>query len=258
MLFIFCEDKYHFTVRYFMAQKIVYFDIETTNRCVDWMRGESDSRYAPVEKWEIITVQWQEIDPFTGEELGELNIVKRWEKESELEFLETVFSSVGNMAINYSYKFYDRKEEKDVEIPKSVNNFLFSENPAKLGHNLKFEQLVLDGKIEQWNSRFLSRKGKPIITYGWNVDLMPFAILRSGYSVDSMGMEFSKKGGETRGSSLHNISCKETSGRVIQEMYDNKDWNSIEGYIKKETRCAIETYKQLLEHMKDWNYKEIN
>ena len=43
------------------------------------------------------------------------------------------------MAINYSYKFYDRKEEKDVEIPKSVNNFLFSENPAKLGHNLKFD-----------------------------------------------------------------------------------------------------------------------
>ena len=97
-----------------------------------------------------------------------------------------------------------------------------------------------------------------MVTYGWNVDLMPFAILRSGYSVDSMGMEFSKKGGETRGSSLHNISCKETSGRVIQEMYDNEDWNSIEGYIEKETRCAIETYKQLLEHMKDWNYKEIN
>jgi hypothetical protein len=41
-------------------------------------------------------------------------------------------------------------------------------------------------------------------------------------------------------------------------MYDNKDWNSIEVYIEKETRCAIETYKQLLEHMKDWKYKETN
>ena len=122
-----------------------------------WVGSSSGLIQISDEKWEIITVQWQEIDPLTGEELGELNIVKRWEKESELEFLEAVFSSVGNMAINYSYKFYDRKEEKDVEIPKSVNNFLFSENPPKLGHNLKFEQLVLDGKIEQWNSRFSSR-----------------------------------------------------------------------------------------------------
>ena len=41
-------------------------------------------------------------------------------------------------------------------------------------------------------------------------------------------------------------------------MYENKDWVGIEEYIHKETKCAIETYRQLLEHMKDWNYKEIN
>ena len=68
-------------------------------------------------------------------------------------------------------------------------------------------------------------------------------------------IEFEKKGGTFRGSSLQNISCKENSGDVIQLMYDKEDWEGIEDYIRKETKCAIETYRQLLEHMKDWNYK---
>ena len=46
-----------------------YFDIETTgfNFDID----------------EIITIQWQKLSEFTGEPLGELNILKRWEYDNE-------------------------------------------------------------------------------------------------------------------------------------------------------------------------------
>lgn len=46
-----------------------YFDIETTG--VDFDNDE------------IITIQWQELDRFTGKPLGELNILKRWESSEE-------------------------------------------------------------------------------------------------------------------------------------------------------------------------------
>ena len=46
-----------------------YFDIETTGTNFD-----TD---------EIITIQWQELDRFTGKPIGELNILKRWESSEE-------------------------------------------------------------------------------------------------------------------------------------------------------------------------------
>jgi len=50
-----------------------YFDTETTGFDFD--------------KDEIITIQWQEVDRFTGGPIGELNILKSWES-SEKEILE--------------------------------------------------------------------------------------------------------------------------------------------------------------------------
>lgn len=56
-----------------------YFDMETTGRNL-----ETD---------EIITIQWQKLDRFTGKPIGELNILKRWEfrekEDSEKEMLKT-------------------------------------------------------------------------------------------------------------------------------------------------------------------------
>lgn len=46
-----------------------YFDIETTGTDFD--------------KDEIITLQWQEVDRFTGAPIGKLNILKRWESSEE-------------------------------------------------------------------------------------------------------------------------------------------------------------------------------
>ena len=51
-----------------------YFDTETTG-----FNFETD---------EIITIQWQRLSGFTGETLGELNILKRWES-SEKEIIKT-------------------------------------------------------------------------------------------------------------------------------------------------------------------------
>ena len=50
-----------------------YFDIETTGINFD--------------KDEIITIQWQELDRFTGEPVGELNILKQWDS-SEIDILK--------------------------------------------------------------------------------------------------------------------------------------------------------------------------
>jgi hypothetical protein len=51
-----------------------YFDIETTG--IDFDTSE------------IITIQWQELDRVTGEPIGNLNILKRWES-SEAQILKT-------------------------------------------------------------------------------------------------------------------------------------------------------------------------
>lgn len=44
-----------------------YFDVETTD----------------FDKAEIITIQWQRLNGFTGEPIGEINILKRWESSEE-------------------------------------------------------------------------------------------------------------------------------------------------------------------------------
>ena len=43
---------------------------------------------------------------------------------------------------------------------------------------------------------------------------------------------------------------------IIALNLTNLQIEGIENYIKKETEYAIETYKQLLNYMKDWNYKD--
>ncbi len=56
-----------------------YFDIETTG--VDF------------DKDEIITIQWQRLDGFTGEPIGEVNIRKRWDS-SEVNILKKFYPNL--------------------------------------------------------------------------------------------------------------------------------------------------------------------
>ena len=242
-----------------MVNKLVYLDIETTSGVINHFKGPKHPDYIPIEEWSIISLQWQEVEAHTGKELGDLKILRSWEENSELDFLKKVLTS-SKLAVNYTYEYYDKKEQKQKESStKFIPNFLFDDNPPVLGFNLKFEQEVLESKMKQWNISVpeIYSKKSPRIVYSWNIDLMSFAAMRSGRTIDYKNnkIEFEKKGGTFRGSSLQNISCKENSGDVIQLMYDKEDWKGIEDYIRKETKCAIETYRQLLEHMKDWNYK---
>jgi hypothetical protein len=60
-----------FFIKSFWASNLTeyYFDMETTG--IDF------------DKDEIITIQWQELDRLTGEPIGELTILKRWESSEE-------------------------------------------------------------------------------------------------------------------------------------------------------------------------------
>lgn len=272
-----------------MTLKLIYLDIETTDKATNFIdqkpKKHNDYIIPKVEDFKIISVQWQEIAPDTGKELGPLNILKSWETNNELDFMKQIISDPIFSVDDSTFEYYDKKLQKTVEstgFPHSTPNFLFLPIATLLGYNLKFEQEILESKIEQWKeelSLFLVTSGtdkkwiesaksqkitpkttwylKPKITSTWNIDLMNFALMRSGNTPDyNNNVEFYKKGGTPRGAKLQNISCKDSSGDVIQSMYEDKDWTGIENYIRKETKCAIETYRQLLDHMKNWNYKE--
>jgi len=63
-----------------------YFDMETTG-----FNFEVD---------EIITIQWQELKWSTGEPIGELNILRRWES-SEKHILETFLPNLGGRPFDF-------------------------------------------------------------------------------------------------------------------------------------------------------------
>ena len=66
-----------------------YFDTETTGFDFD--------------KDEIITIQWQEVDRFTGEPIGELRILKSWESSEKKNLRE--FCPKFNV-LSLGFRFY--------------------------------------------------------------------------------------------------------------------------------------------------------
>jgi len=85
-----------------------YFDMETTG-----FNFDTD---------EIITIQWQRLNRFTGEPIGELNILKRWDS-SEKEILQTFLP-------NLKCKPFD---------------FIF------VGKNLLFDFCLLNQRMKRYN-----------------------------------------------------------------------------------------------------------
>lgn len=78
------------------------------------------------DKDEIITIQWQGVNGFTGEPIGELNILKRWEyeneKNAEKEMIEAFIP-------NLKCRWWD---------------FIFA------GKNLTFDFCLLDRRMKQY------------------------------------------------------------------------------------------------------------
>ncbi len=116
-----------------------YFDIETTGFHFD--------------KDEIITIQWQELDRYTGESVGALNILKRWEYENQ-----------------------DTAEREMIKefIPKLE---LYNWDFIFIGKNLAFDFCMLDGRMRHYDLgkidlEFLHRK---II-----LDIKPILVMMNG------------------------------------------------------------------------------
>ena len=63
-----------------MVEKLIYLDFETTG-----LNPEVDK---------LLTIQWQEIDANTGDELSELRIFKLWDYDTEKKFIEDVIKKI--------------------------------------------------------------------------------------------------------------------------------------------------------------------
>ena len=90
-----------------LVEKLIYVDFETAG-----LDPETD---------ELLTVQWQEIDANTGDELSELHVFKLWDYDSEKQFIEDVI-------------------KRSIVDDNGKRKMLFlSWWPAKLCYNLFFE-----------------------------------------------------------------------------------------------------------------------
>ena len=187
-----------------MVEKLIYLDFETTG-----LNPEIDK---------LLTIQWQEIDANTGNELSELRVFKLWDYDNEKQFIEDVI-------------------KKSIVDDNGKRKMLFlSWWPAKLGYNLFFEQNFLEKRIEVNNIEYED-------------------VCITGYSVPALDLKTAGvliNGGSFKGAALDDISAKQTGGQDVPAWYENKEYEKIIGYIRDETVAFIDLYKKLLEYMKDF------
>jgi hypothetical protein len=103
-----------------------YFDMETTG--IDF------------DKDEIITIQWQELDRFTGEPIGELNILKRWES-SEEEIIKTFHPNL--TCYHWDFAFIGKNLFFDFCM---LNERLKHFNLSEIDLRCLYERVILDIK----------------------------------------------------------------------------------------------------------------
>ena len=187
-----------------MVEKLIYLDFETTG-----LNPEIDK---------LLTIQWQEIDANTGNELSELRVFKLWDYDNEKQFIEDVL-------------------KKSIVDDNGKRKMLFlSWWPAKLGYNLFFEQNFLEKRIEFNNIEYKD-------------------VCITGYSVPALDLKTAGvliNGGSFKGAALDDISAKQTGGQDVPVWYENKEYEKIIGYIRDEAVAFIDLYKKLLEHMKNF------
>ncbi|MFC2021068.1 hypothetical protein ACFLU1_04675 [Chloroflexota bacterium] len=171
-----------------------YFDIETYTKT-----PEPDLRNDM-----ILTIQYQRIDSRTGEEKGELTILKAWES-SEKEILQA-FHSI----------FKPDKQDKWMFIP--------------IGYNLSFEFFSL---LYRWREIGIEVPPRNLFFEKPYIDL---------YSVGVM-----INAGSFKGATLGKLIGKQHSGLKVSEWYEQKDYASIEKYIKEEADGFISLYQCLMD-----------
>jgi len=125
-------------------------------------------------------------------------------------------------------------EEGEESIIRFIHKWFFKRNPWQfipIGFNLNFE----------W--KFLSEK---FIQYG--IDNRTPSELLDLPQIDIKFLAVIKKG-TFFGASLSSISSKSDDGSIIKELYETKNYKSIEKYIEDETNGFIGLYQKIAKNI---------
>lgn len=109
-----------------------------------------------------------------------------------------------------------------------------------VGNNLNFEFEFLKEKFNQFCGTHLTSKD-----LHFNIphfDIKPILLTLNN--------------GEFKGSGLHNFTGKKTSGHVIREYYEKKQFDKIEEYITEETEEFLKFLQKVMENSGKW-FKDV-
>lgn len=126
-------------------------------------------------------------------------------------------------------------EGGEEEMLRFLHRWFFSRNPwnfIPVGFNLNFEWKFIAHKFKQYGI-----DTKEMGFYLENIpqiDLKVFAVLKKGTFF---------------GASLSSISDKEDDGHVIQEYYENKNYDALLKYVEQEAQSFLGLYKKLKENV---------
>jgi len=136
--------------------------------------------------------------------------------------------------INGELQILKEWESCEEEIVKEIYKWFFTRpwQFIPIGFNLNFEWQFLCEKFKKYKLTNLEL-GDFFIKYP-QIDLKSFSVIKKG---------------EFKGASLSFISNKKEDGNIIKELYENKEFEKIENYIKDETKAFIESYQNLIEKL---------
>jgi len=130
-------------------------------------------------------------------------------------------------------------KSSEEQIVKEFYNMFFKEGAKSwdfipVGFALTFEWEFLINKFEKYiGKKFTSKE----FHYSWpHVDIRPMMILYNG--------------GQFGGTKLNVFTKKTSDGSVIRELYEKKEYEKIEKYIKEETVAFLELLQEISKNVK--------
>jgi len=174
-----------------------YFDCETSREGRDHVDPKLDR---------LVSISFQEIEPRTGNPIGELQILKSWET-SEKSILSEFLNKTGWL-----------------ETPPQLWEFI------PIGFNLSFDLLIIYYRT------------KKILEYELKLDFLFHQLPK----IDTKPIIVLANGGEFKGTSLDKFSDKSSDGALAYKLIREEKWNDLLNYIKKETKAFLKLYQKLL------------
>ncbi|HLC92092.1 MAG TPA: ribonuclease H-like domain-containing protein [archaeon] len=175
-----------------------YFDIETTG--------------LDAKKEKVITIQYQELNRFTGAAIGKLTILKEWESSEK----EILGKFIGDMRILDPYAF--------TFIP--------------VGYNLNFEHNFLKERTAQHGYETIDILNKP------SIDLRPLGILMNGGEFKGSGLD-KITGKKMSGSIIPQWYAAKEYPKIIEYIEDEaKSFIQLNEWLYKEMPKFLERFKK--------------